>query len=154
MRIQFAILVSVAAFGLGLFAAELPLPGRSEKSVLVADADQGVQGSAEDVEIGEASIPGPLRQFRVAAVAPDSTRATAASGDPALDRYVAGDQVALRAGPNVRSRLLRRLDTGARMTEIERQKSWVRLRAQDDGTEGWMHKSYVVTNDPTTAPNG
>lgn len=153
MNIRFAILVSVAAFGLGLFAAELPLPGRNESAVLVADADQGEQGSAEDVEIGEASIPGPLRQFRVAAVAPDAAKA-AVSVDPALDRYVSGDQVALRAGPTMRSRLLRRYDTGARMTEIERQKSWVRLRAQEDGTEGWMHRNYVVTTDPTTTPNG
>lgn len=154
MRFHFAILVSVAAFGLGLFAAEVPLPGRSERSALIAEADQGVEGSAEDLEIGEASIPGPLRQFRVAAVAADPAGVRPASDETGLARYVAGDRVALRAAPSVRSRLLRRLDTGDRMTEIERQKSWVRLRVLDDGTEGWMHQSYVVTSDPTTAPNG
>lgn len=154
MMNRFGILVSLAAFALGLFAAELPLPGRTETSGLVADADQGVQGSAEDVEIGEAAIPGPLRQFRVAAVAPDPARPTADAVDPGLVRYVAGDRVALRSGPNVRSRLLRRLDAGARMVEIERQNAWVRLRVEDDASEGWMHRSYVAETDPTAAPNG
>src|SRR5262245_60933308 len=66
--------------------------------------------------------------------------------EPILDQAtVVARNASLRMKNSSTSRTIRVLDTGDKVSVLERQENWYRVRYNDD-VEGWMEESTVVTN--------
>src|SRR5689334_10037407 len=66
--------------------------------------------------------------------------------EPILDQAtVVAKNASLRMRNSSTSRTLRVLDTGDKVSVLERQENWYRVRVGDE-VEGWMEESTVVTN--------
>lgn len=75
--------------------------------------------------------------------------ALAATGARAQgERYVT-DQLRLetRTGPGTSNRIVRMLESGARVQELEEREGWSRVRLSD-GTEAWILTRYLMAEEP------
>jgi len=120
------VLVAMVMLGWPLNKDEAPVARPSSApAAVVKSAKRGLEG----------------RVIPIAAPALSQAQETAEPTYPIL--YVTGDVVNVRAGPTTDDPIIGRARSGDRALEFGRSGSWVRLRLERDGVDGWMSGRYL-----------